>query len=245
MFYFNIFYILLSIVLAIDIKTRGKLVINMKFLIVISGPSLRKDPNTGQVHPAGFLLQRLKTTLNTWNSLISLHPDLYIICSGGRGFHNKRPIPSSTIMKKYLVDEGIPHFRILEDMLARTTVENAVNACDIMNQCENNDGLMRVEDNECSEDNYATAFQCWGSVTNVHVITSNFHLERTKLIFDHYINTRMSNSIQTHYIGAPDNLKEDDLVLRIKNERLAIKYFQSKVSTFEEKDHLKSSELTY
>lgn len=82
----------------------------------------------------------------------------YIICAGGFGEHfNTTKNPHATYAMKYLMDKGVENESFLEPALSANTVEDAVMTKKIMLH-HNLDSLV--------------------------VITSDYHVERVKLIFD-------------------------------------------------------------
>jgi hypothetical protein len=177
----------------------------MKFIVIISGRSIVQD-NTGQWVPAACLLERLKGGLQLWNTIFPTNPDLFILVSGGRGgvkraysttgSNNSHPITAATVMKQYLVKHSVPFHRILEEHEATNTVQNGVFCCKLAKQYGDYEGgLMRIANDPgymSAYDDYRHTHACFGSITHLYLITSEFHMERSKRIFEKCIQ---------HYFG--------------------------------------------
>jgi uncharacterized SAM-binding protein YcdF (DUF218 family) len=81
-----------------------------------------------------------------------------ILCTGGWGNHfNTSPLAHAVYSKAYLLKKGIPEHAFLELALSAHTVEDAVKSKIILSRLNN---------------------------STITIITSDFHLERVKLIFN-------------------------------------------------------------
>lgn len=197
----------------------------MKFIIIISGPSIALDSN-GKMIPISCLKARLDRGLELWEELSSQYPDLFIIMSGADG-DGSRPIPSSTIMKEYFVARGVPDYRILEDPKAQSTIENAINTTKLMNNCELNGGLMQIAPKISQNDGYLPTYGRCGSVTNVWLVTSEFHIERSKVIYTFFLSKMFKKNVvdQVKYVPASDAVDGQLLMEKLENEKKALASF--------------------
>ncbi|WP_264552251.1 YdcF family protein [Flavobacterium sp. N2038] len=107
----------------------------------------------------------------------------YILCTGGFGTHfNTSPDPHATYAMKYLMDKGVDAGSFLEPALSGNTVEDAVLSKKILED----HGLL-----------------------SAIVITSDYHLERVKLIFDEIL-----KFFSIEYYGVGHDIED------VKRERL-------------------------
>lgn len=197
----------------------------MKFIIIISGPSIALDSN-GKMVPASCLKARLDRGLDLWKELSPQYPDLFIIMSGADG-DGSRPMPSSTIMKEYFVTRGVPDFRILEDPNAQSTVDNAINTTKLMDNCELNGGLMQVAPKISQNDGYSHTYERCGSVTNIWLVTSEFHIERSKAIYRFFLSKTFKKNVVdcVKYVPSPNAVDGTILAEKLDNEQKALASF--------------------
>lgn len=115
----------------------------------------------------------------------------YIICTGGFGAHfNTTNKAHATYAMKYLMDNGVESKSFLEPALSANTVEDAVMTKKIVLN-HNLDSLV--------------------------VITSDFHLERAKLIFDQIL-----ESVTIEYRGVEHDVSHTEKEKLLAHEKKAI-----------------------
>ncbi len=115
-----------------------------------------------------------------------------ILCTGGWGAHfNVAPKAHAIYAKEYLMKNGIPLDNFLEVALSSNTVEDAVKSKVILSQL----------DHPC-----------------ITVVTSDYHLERVRLIFN-----EIFKGFEIQFIGVKsDFLNEDELNSLTTHEQAAI-----------------------
>ena len=117
--------------------------------------------------------------------------NMMILCTGSWGEHfNISSKPHAFYTKKYLVKKGIPEDRFLEFALSKNTVDDAVKIKEIVSTLEN---------------------------IHLTIITSDYHLERVKLIFNEIL--KMYKII---FFGVKTNFEKDKLNTLIKHEKKAV-----------------------
>ena len=117
--------------------------------------------------------------------------NMMILCTGGWGSHfNTTKEPHAYYTKNYLIKKGIPEDRFLENALSGNTVEDAVKTKEIISSLKN---------------------------IQLSIITSEYHLERVKLIFK----TILKN-YEMHFFGVETNFEKEKLNILIKHEKKAI-----------------------
>ena len=105
--------------------------------------------------PNGELSDIAKSRLNCAVELYSENKK--ILCTGGWGNHfNTSPLAHAVYSKAYLLQKGIPEHAFLELALSANTVEDAVKSKAILSRLDN---------------------------PIITIVTSDFHIERVKLIF--------------------------------------------------------------
>jgi uncharacterized SAM-binding protein YcdF (DUF218 family) len=117
--------------------------------------------------------------------------EMMVLCTGSWGAHfNIASKPHAFYTKNYLIEKGIPEDRFLEFALSTNTVEDAVKTRDIISMLEN---------------------------SHLIIITSDYHLERVKLIFKEVLkNYKMT------FFGVKSNLKKEKYDALLKHEKNAI-----------------------
>lgn len=114
-----------------------------------------------------------------------------ILCTGGWGKHfNTSKEAHATYAKKYLIEKDIPGNDFLDIAISSNTVEDAVKVKEIISKLEN---------------------------PQLTVITSDYHVERVKLIFQHVLKNHAIN-----YVGVKNDLPKKDLKILIEHEKTAI-----------------------
>jgi len=190
----------------------------MRFLIIISGPSIKfRESSVGGYEIGECLLPRLERGLTAWEEMAK---DTLIIVSGGDG-DGSRPIPSSTVMKQYLVEKGVPEKKIIEEPLATNTIENAMYCCKMMKDEQENNML---------------------SINNVTLVTSDFHLERSRIIFEHFLartfkeeEDAKQRSPTTSYLSAPNGVTGKRLQFFLEGEERAMNNLKKRLELYDTK----------
>lgn len=115
-----------------------------------------------------------------------------ILCTGGWGEQFNASIKSHAFYaRNYLEEKGVKQDHFLDFALSENTVEDALKAKEILlNQ----------------------------NFEKLIVITSDYHQERVRLIFDEIL-----SSYPKEYLGAPDNLKGENLEKVMRHEKLAVR----------------------
>jgi len=118
-----------------------------------------------------------------------------VLCTGGWGSHfNTSDKPHAYYTKEYLLEKGLSKEDFLESALSGNTVDDAVMTKTILAK------LKKVK---------------------LTIITSDYHLERVKLIF----NTILEN-YPVKFVGAESKLDQEELRILILHEKQAIKSIQ-------------------
>ncbi|WP_294960144.1 YdcF family protein [uncultured Flavobacterium sp.] len=133
------------------------------------------------------------TALDRLNSCLKIfNPKEYcILCTGGFGAHfNSTSNPHASYAMNYLMNKGVSEKSFLEFALSANTVEDAVFSKKIL---ENHNLLSAV------------------------VITSDYHLERVKLIFDEILAL-----FAIEYIGVKHDISDFEREKLIEHEKKAI-----------------------
>ncbi len=115
-----------------------------------------------------------------------------ILCTGGWGTHfNVAPKAHAIYAKEYLVKKGIPEQSFLDVALSSNTVEDAVNSKTILSGLDD---------------------------PHITIITSDYHLERVRLIFNEIL-----KGFEIKFIGVKsDFLNEEERDLLTAHEQAAI-----------------------
>ena len=120
-----------------------------------------------------------------------LEDDL-ILCTGGWGKHfNTSNLPHSYYAKEYLIKKGILESYFLKSALSNNTVDDAIKMKKIISNYKGRELL---------------------------IITSDFHLNRTKLIFKEIL-----KKYTIEFLGAGNNLLKDQLKKIVEHEKKSIK----------------------
>ena len=153
-------------------------------------------PLTIDGHPGTWLKERLDVGAQIFKGWISRNvKDAYLITTGGdcRGLGT----PEAEVMKTYLVEKhGIPFRRILTDCQAKDTIQNALLVAPL---------CVRL------------------GIRAITVITSDFHLPRSKFYFDQIFDAYGGDAhFDITYAGVEDRLAEKERRDRDRKERLLI-----------------------
>ncbi|WP_202702071.1 YdcF family protein [Flavobacterium sp. UGB4466] len=123
--------------------------------------------------------------------------DNCIICTGGFGEHfNTAPLPHANYAVKYLKEKGLSAENFLECALSANTVEDAVVSKKIVLN---------------------------HNLNSVVVITSDYHVERVKLIFDEILGFD-----QIEYVGVTHDISDSEKKKLLEHEKKAINAILSK-----------------
>jgi uncharacterized SAM-binding protein YcdF (DUF218 family) len=116
---------------------------------------------------------------------------MFVLCTGGWGEHfNTTETAHAVYAKNYLMQRGIPGAAFLKHALSNNTVDDAVKVRQVIS------GVTHV---------------------NITVITSDYHQERVRIIFNEILSDYPCNIIGVH-----SNLNKDELNRLVKHEQQAI-----------------------
>lgn len=114
-----------------------------------------------------------------------------ILLTGGWGPHfNKSDKPHAYYGKEYLIEKGVSETVFLEFALSQNTVDDAVKIKSILSN--------------------------FNKIT-LTIITSNYHLERVKLVFNEILGEYKMN-----FLGVKSNLAKEKLIQLIEHENRAL-----------------------
>ena len=117
--------------------------------------------------------------------------NIMILCTGSWGEHfNVSTKPHAFYTKEYLIENGIPEDRFLELALSKNTVDDAVKIKEIVLNLEN---------------------------IHLTIVTSDYHLERVKLIFNEVLKTH-----KMKFVGMQTNLEIEKYNALVEHEKKAI-----------------------
>jgi uncharacterized SAM-binding protein YcdF (DUF218 family) len=115
------------------------------------------SPNDDNGNLLPIAISRCEKALLEYNRI----DECKILCTGGFGQHfNVTTLPHGEYVQNYLIDKGVPHSSFLEIALSSFTLEDATLAEPILV----NHGI-----------------------THIVLVTSEFHMERAKLVFNHVL----------------------------------------------------------
>lgn len=174
---------------------------NIIYIIVLAG-GLNSN---SECHD--FVLLRLDKAIEIFNLNKKNNIDSKIICLGGGTYH-KPPnlnklnyvIHESTSCAEYLKKNGINEENIMREWSSYDTIANGFFAL--------------------------TNFIIPLNIKNIILITSNFHLERSKCIFDYFIKL-IEKNINLNYIGVSDSMIDKKILYeRIEREKNSLNNFK-------------------
>lgn len=140
--------------------------------------------------PTGALSEISISRLNYCTKLYV--PGKRILCTGGWGKHfNISKEPHALHAKRYLVNKGVPESAFLDFALSENTVDDALKIKKVLSKSDHFDLI---------------------------VITSDYHMERVKLIF-----SQILKAYEITYQGPKTGLSKEDLQPFIDHEHTAIK----------------------
>ncbi|KAF7765111.1 hypothetical protein PCIT_b1259 [Pseudoalteromonas citrea] len=115
------------------------------------------SPNDENGNLLPIALSRSEKALSEYNRI----GDCKILCTGGFGQHfNSTNIPHGKYLQEHLMSNGVPLSSFVEIALSSFTREDATLSKPILEK---------------------------HSITNVVLVTSDFHMERAKLVFNHIL----------------------------------------------------------
>lgn len=139
--------------------------------------------------PTGKLSKISKSRLDCCVKLFS--PGKFVLCTGGWGKHfNTSKEAHAIYAKRYLLKKGVSEENFLDNALSENTVDDAVKIASVIS------GLGELI---------------------LTVITSDYHLERVKIIFEEVL-----KGLKIEYIGTQSQLTDKELKSLIEHERSAI-----------------------
>jgi uncharacterized SAM-binding protein YcdF (DUF218 family) len=116
---------------------------------------------------------------------------MFVLCTGGWGEHfNTTETAHAVYARNYLIRRGIPADAFLKDALSNNSVDDAVKVKQIILAMKN---------------------------IRLIVITSDFHVERIRLIFTEILSDYLSS-----FIGVTSILNQDEFNRLVKHEQQAI-----------------------
>ena len=128
------------------------------------------------------------------------NPDFKIIPTGGFGEHfNTTDLPHAHYAKQYLISSGVPTDDILDFAISSYTMEDATASKTICDKFE---------------------------VTSIVVVTSDFHMERAKLIFDH-----VYSGYKLSYSSSKTNISSHQLEALREHEMKSVNQLKQKIQT--------------
>ncbi len=140
--------------------------------------------------PSGTLSEISKSRLDLCAKIYA--PGKRVLCTGGWGSHfNVSEEPHALHARRYLMKKGLPEEAFLDFALSRNTVDDAVKIREIITPLKE---------------------------VHLTVITSDYHVERVRLIF-----SRILNDFDIAYLGATTKLSDATLEKLIEHERAAIR----------------------
>lgn len=142
------------------------------------------SPNDEQGNLSSIAVERLTQAIKEYTS----RPGFKILLTGGWGDHfNRAPKPHAEYAKGFLVQHGIPEADILEFALSSSTIEDATLSKSILER---------------------------HGVKKVVMVSSEFHMERVKLIFSQAL-----KGCNLEFVGSATNLPMEKMDALLAHER--------------------------
>ena len=176
----------------------------MKVLLVL-GCRVEYDPRSYKYIPGALLRLRLEKAVDTF---LQIESECIIIVSGGGS--PRRTVAESSVMKEFLVQQGIPGYKIFEESNSRNTVENCLCSYQLLSQMKGQLTYQEVMSPNPYCNYYGTnQFGFVEQFTSLIVVSSNFHLPRVERIFTYFNRNRLN----LHFVGSetPRELLSDYL----------------------------------
>ena len=159
----------------------------MYIFVLAGGIDKNNEPNI-------FVKKRLDKAIELYN----LTSNNIIIVLGGGTYHkppgldlNKYVVHESTSCANYLISKGINPDKIIREWASYDTIANGYFAFI----------------------NYIIPLK----INNCYVVTSEFHMNRTKTIFDYFNKLIMNGNISLQYIETENNIENN--ILKVRSER--------------------------
>jgi len=131
-------------------------------VVIILGISKFLKGGSKKITNRSHSYSRLMKGYDVYNSL---EGDKFLICSGGFG--------QAELMKKFLVDKGIPEQLIIEEFNSRTTIENCVYSYYYLNNLSSSSSYNLNSYNSYNE-------------FIIHIVTNDYHIKRSEYIFNFF-----------------------------------------------------------
>lgn len=157
----------------------------MKVLLVL-GCKVIRSPDDRRYVPGPILKLRLEKAVETY---LEIGYRCIIIVSGGST--KERATTESTVMAQYLIERGVPKYKIFEENQAKNSIEHCLFTFKLLSSME---GQLTYQEVMSSNPNcnYYGAEE-FGEITKFNsltVVSSNFHLPRVKRIYNHFNKAR-------------------------------------------------------
>ena len=156
-----VFLTILGLILS---KTNVKPVNNLDYIIVLGAQVKENGPSVVLKYRLDRAVSYLKENINT-----------LVIVSGGQGVNE--PATEASVMKKYLINEGINEERIIIEDQRNTTKENLINSKKLI-----------------------------GDNKSIGIVTNNFHMYRALLIGEKYKVNAVGIPSNSNAYYLPNNL---------------------------------------
>jgi len=156
-----VFLTILGLILS---KTNVKPVNNLDYIIVLGAQVKENGPSVVLKYRLDRAVSYLKENINT-----------LVIVSGGQGVNE--PATEASVMKKYLINEGINEERIIIEDQSNTTKENLINSKKLI-----------------------------GDNKSIGIVTNNFHMYRALLIGEKYKVNAVGIPSNSNAYYLPNNL---------------------------------------
>ena len=134
----------------------------MNVIVILGISKFLKGGSRTNITNKSHAYSRLMKGYDVYNNLES--ENKFIICSGGFG--------QAKLMKNFLVDKGIPEFKIVEEGNSRTTIENCICSYEYLKKTSLNS-------------NYYNDSLITDEII-IHLVTNDYHIERSEYIFNFY-----------------------------------------------------------
>lgn len=124
-----------------------------------------KIPKNGEIKRGAHVMYRLEKGMEVYKGIEEKNKK--IICSGGKN--------EAIAMKRYLVKKGMGESEVYEEKYSKTTIENGMLTCEMLNREE---GI-----NEWRE-----RMEVEGGVRMIiHLVTNDYHMKRSESIFRYFV----------------------------------------------------------
>lgn len=163
----------------------------MKAIIVL-GSRIIKNPFSGIYEPSNMLRMRLD---KCYDEFIAHYDDHTIIVVSGGQPHGE-PISEAEVMKRYLISRDITACKIFEENTSNNTIENSINSYELLNKLYKKKlTLQELHPNPT----HCGLMGCIPRFKSVKLITSDFHMPRSRNIFEEHNN----DDLLLSFVSAP------------------------------------------